>query len=41
MKDLIYNQNHIPKEEHRYGFRASAKTGCGWVATHNALRLMG
>ena len=40
MKDLIYNQNHIPKEEHRYGFRASAKTGCGWIATHNALRLM-
>ena len=41
MKDLIYNQNGIPKEEHRYGFRASAKTGCGWVATHNALRLLG
>ena len=41
MEDLIYNQNHIPKEEHRYGFRASAKTGCGWIATHNALRLLG
>ena len=41
MEDLIYNQNHIPKEEHRYGFRASAKTGCGWIATHNALQLMG
>ena len=41
MNGLIYNQNHIPKEKYRYGFRASAKTGCGWVATHNALRLMG
>ena len=41
MKDLIYNQHDIPKEEHRYGLRASAATGCGWVATHNALRLMG
>lgn len=41
MKDLIYNQRDIPKEEHRYGFRASAKVGCGWVATHNALKLMG
>ena len=41
MKDLICNQNSIPKEAYRYGFRASAKTGCGWVATHNALRLMG
>ena len=41
MKDLIYNQNHIPKNEHRYGLRSSAATGCGWVATHNALRLMG
>ena len=25
----------------RYGFRRSGATGCGWVATHNALRLMG
>ena len=41
MDGLIYNQNHIPKEEHRYGFRSSAATGCGWVATHNALRLLG
>ena len=41
MKDLIYNQHHIPPEEHRYGFRPSADVGCGWVATHNALRLMG
>ena len=41
MNGLIYNQNHIPKEEYRYGFRASADTGCGWVATHNALHLMG
>ena len=41
MSRLIYNQNHIPKNEYRYGFRASADTGCGWVATHNALCLMG
>ena len=41
MNDLIYNQNHIPKEQWRYGFRSSAAVGCGWVATYNALRLMG
>ena len=41
MSDLIYNQNHISKDEHRYGFRSSAAIGCGWVATYNALRLMG
>ena len=41
MKDLIYNQRDIPREELRYGFRSSAATGCGWVATYNALRLMG
>ena len=41
MDGLIYNQNHIPKDQYRYGFRASATTGCGWVATHNALQLMG
>ena len=41
MSGLIYNQKHIPKEEHRYGFRSSAATGCGWIATHNALHLMG
>lgn len=41
MNGLIYNQHQIPKEQHRYGFRASAKVGCGWVATHNALTLMG
>jgi len=41
MKDLICNQHDIPKEQYRYGLRASAATGCGWIATHNALRLMG
>ncbi|MBQ3192189.1 MAG: hypothetical protein IJB59_01300 [Oscillospiraceae bacterium] len=41
MNGLIYNQNNIPREEYRYGFRPSADTGCGWVATHNALYLMG
>lgn len=40
MKDMIYNQRQIPKEQWRYGLRASAATGCGWIATYNALRLM-
>ena len=38
---LIYNQRDIPKEQYRYGFRASAHTGCGWIATNNALHLLG
>ena len=41
MKDLIYCQREIPKEELRYGLRSSAATGCGWIATYNALRLLG
>ena len=41
MDDLIYNQTKIPKDQWRYGFRSSAATGCGWIATYNALRLMG
>jgi len=41
MKELIYNQTQIPREKWRYGLRASAATGCGWIATHNALRLLG
>ena len=41
MKDLIYNQHSIPKEQWRYGLRSSAATGCGWIAAYNALRLMG
>ena len=41
MKDLIYNQRKIPKDQWRYGFRTSADTGCGWIATYNALRLLG
>ena len=40
MPDLIYCQRDIPKEKWRYGFRSSAATGCGWIATYNALRLM-
>ena len=40
MDDLIYCQRQIPKEKWRYGFRTSAATGCGWIATYNALRLM-
>ena len=41
MPDLIYCQKDIPKEQWRYGLRTSAATGCGWIATYNALRLMG
>ncbi len=41
MDGLIYNQRQIPRDQYRYGFRSSADTGCGWVATHNALCLMG
>ena len=41
MNDLIFNPHDIPRDEHRYGLRASANVGCGWIATHNALRLMG
>lgn len=41
MEGLIYNQREIPWEQWRYGLRSSAATGCGWIATYNALRLMG
>ena len=41
MRELIYNQRRIPKDQWRYGLRSSAATGCGWIATYNALRLMG
>ena len=41
MTDLIYNQRDIPKDQYRYGLRSSAATGCGWIATYNALRLLG
>ena len=41
MDGFIYNQKQIPKEKWRYGFRSSAATGCGWIATYNALKLMG
>ena len=41
MNDLIYNQRDIPKDQWRYGLRSSAAVGCGWIATHNALHLMG
>ena len=41
MKDLIYCQGDIPREQWRYGLRSSAATGCGWIATYNALRLLG
>lgn len=41
MDNLIYNQKKIPKDQWRYGLRASAATGCGWIAAYNALCLMG
>ncbi|MBP3633900.1 MAG: hypothetical protein J6J43_04935 [Oscillospiraceae bacterium] len=41
MKQLIYNQESIPKHKWRYGLRSSAATGCGWIAAYNALCLMG
>ena len=41
MKELICCQGDIPRDELRYGFRASADTGCGWIATYNALRILG
>lgn len=41
MDDLIFCQRDIPKDQWRYGFRSSAATGCGWIATYNALKLMG
>ena len=41
MNEFIYNQHDIPKERYRYGLRASADVGCGWVATWNALQILG
>lgn len=41
MDELILNQTEIPPEKWRYGFRSSAKTGCGWIALYNALVLLG
>lgn len=41
MDDLIYCQRDIPKAQWRYGFRSSASTGCGWIATYNARKLLG
>lgn len=40
MNDFIYCQRDIPKDKWRYGLRTSAATGCGWIATYNALKLM-
>lgn len=41
LKEFIYCQNDIPKSKWRYGFRSSAVTGCGWIATYNALLVLG
>ena len=41
VEELIYNQRNIPKDRWRYGLRSSAAVGCGWIATYNALRLLG
>lgn len=40
-RDFIYCQHDIPKQKWRYGFRSSAATGCGWIATYNALLILG
>ena len=41
MDKLIYAQRQIPKEQWKYGLRSSAATGCGWIASYNALRILG
>ena len=41
MPEFIYNQTKISKDQWRYGLRSSAATGCGWIATYNALHLLG
>lgn len=41
VKDFIYCQRDIPKDQWRYGLRSSAATGCGWIACYNALKIMG
>ena len=41
MEGYIYCQEDVPKEQWRYGFRSTAATGCGWIATYNALRYLG
>ena len=41
MQEFIYCQRDIPKNKWRYGFRSSAATGCGWIATYNALLVLG
>ncbi len=41
MQRLIFNQREIPKNQLRYGLRSSASVGCGWIATYNAMELMG
>lgn len=38
---MICNQNDIPRDVHRYGLRPSAQMGCGWIATYNALKILG
>lgn len=39
--ELIYCQRALPRDRLRYGLRSSAATGCGWIATYNALALLG
>lgn len=41
MNRLIFCQSRIPREQWRYGLRASAATGCGWIACYNALTRLG
>ena len=41
MQTPIDNQTRIPKEQWRYGLRASSQVGCGWIAVYNALIALG
>ena len=41
MRTPIENQTQIPKDQWRYGLRASSKVGCGWISVYNALITLG
>lgn len=38
---LLLNQREAPASAFRYGFFRSGYNGCGWVAAHNACRILG
>ena len=39
--DFIYNQKDEDVKKYRYGFSTTGQSGCGWVATYNALKMLG